>query len=69
MKLRLYNKWIMAVSNVFQLLLHSKLRSKLKVIYKDITPIMENQLEDTLENQMETGITGVVYWVIGFRVG
>ena len=26
--------------------------------YRDITPIMENQMEKKMENEMETGISG-----------
>ena len=29
-------------------------------VYRDITPIMENQVEMTMENEMETGFSVVI---------
>ena len=29
-----------------------------KGVYRDTTPIMENQLDKNMENEMETGIVG-----------
>ena len=35
-----------------------------KGVYRDITPIMENQMEKTMENDMEAGIIEGLYSVV-----
>ena len=36
--------------------------SPCKGVYRDITPIMENQMEHKMDNKMETG--GIQLWIL-----